>query len=139
MYIHLLTSSAGKESGCNVGDPGLIPRWERSAGEGLGYPLQCSWSSLVAQLAKKIRLQCRRPGFNPWVGKIAWRRERLPTPVFWSKEFYGLYSPWGHKESDTTERLALHFHFSNPWELRGGMFGNSIFANVIKLRISRSS
>ena len=117
----------------------MIPRRETSAGEGLGYPLQYSWSSLVVQLAKKIRLQCRRPGFNPWVGKIPWRRERLPTPVFWSKEFCGLYSPWGHKESDTTEQLLLHFHFPNPWELRGAIFGNSIFANVIKLRILRSS
>ena len=38
---------------------------------------------------------------------MAWRRERLPTPVFWPGEFHGLYSPWGHKESDTTERLSL--------------------------------
>ena len=35
--------------------------------------------------------------------KIPWRRERLPTPVFWSGEFHGLYSSWGRKESDTTE------------------------------------
>ena len=33
----------------------------------------------------------------------AWRRERLPTPVFWTGEFHGLYNPWGRKESDTTE------------------------------------
>jgi len=32
-----------------------------------------------------------------------WRRERLPTPVFWPREFHGLYRPWGHKELDTTE------------------------------------
>ena len=32
--------------------------------------------------------------FNPWVGKIPWRRERLPTPVFWPGEFHGQYSPW---------------------------------------------
>ena len=44
-----------------------------------------------------LRLQCGRPGFNPWVGKIPWRRERLPTPVSWPGEFHGLYSPWGHK------------------------------------------
>ena len=56
---------------------------------------------------KRIHLQCGRPGFNPWVGKISWRRERLPTPVFWPGEFHGLYSPWGHKESDTTEGLSL--------------------------------
>ena len=48
-----------------------------------------------------------RPGFDPWVGKFPWRRERLPTPVFWPGEFHGLYSPWGHKELDTTEWLSL--------------------------------
>ena len=58
----------------------MIPGSGRSAGEGIGYPLQCSWASLVAQLV--IRLQRRRLGFDPRVGKIPWRRERLPTPVF---------------------------------------------------------
>ena len=43
----------------------------------------------VAQLVKN-RLQCGRPGFNLWVGKIPWRRERLPTPVFWPGEFHGV-------------------------------------------------
>ena len=43
---------AGKESACNAGDPGLIPGSGRSAGEGIGYPLQYSWASLVAQLVK---------------------------------------------------------------------------------------
>ena len=53
--------------------------------------------------AGKNRLQCGRPGFDPWVGKIPWRREMLPTPVFWPGESHGLYSPWGRKESDRTE------------------------------------
>ena len=52
-------------------------------------------------------LQWGRTGFDPWVGKIPWRRERLYTPVFWPGEFHGLYSPWGHKESDITELLLL--------------------------------
>ena len=43
-------------------------------------------------------------GFDPWVGKIPWRREQLPTPVFWPGE---LYSQWGRKESDTTEQLSI--------------------------------
>jgi len=54
-------------------------------------------------------------GFDPWVRKIPWRRERLPTPVFWPGEFHGLYSPWGHKESDKIERLSFShtvFHSS---------------------------
>ena len=46
-------SSAGKES-CNTGDPGSIPGLERYAGEGIGYPLQYSWTSLVAQLVKNL-------------------------------------------------------------------------------------
>jgi len=49
-----------------------------------------------------------RPGFNPWVGKISWRRKWLPTPVFLPRELLGQrslagYSPWGHKELDTAE------------------------------------
>ena len=44
----------------------------------------------------------------------------LPTPVFWSGEFHGLYSPWGRKESDTTD---FHLHFSNKptveWHFEG--------------------
>ena len=84
-------SSVGKESTCNAGDPGLIPGSGRFAGEGIGYPLQYSWPSLVAQLVKGSP-QCGRPGFDPWVGKIPWRREWLPTPVFWPGEFHGLYS-----------------------------------------------
>ena len=44
-----------------------------------------------------------RPSFNPWVGKIPWRRKWQPAPVFWPGEFHGLYSPWGCKESDTSE------------------------------------
>ena len=44
---------------------------------------------------------------GPRVGKIPWRRERLPTPVFWPGEFHGLYSPQVHKQSDTTEWFSL--------------------------------
>ena len=54
---------------------------------------------------------CRRPKFNPWF-RIPWRREWLPTPVFFPGESYGLrslvgYSPWGCKELEKTERLTL--------------------------------
>ena len=45
-------SSAGKESTCNAGDLGLIPGLRRSPGEGIGYPLQYSWASVVTQLVK---------------------------------------------------------------------------------------
>ena len=46
-------SSVGKESACSAGDLGPIPGLGRAAGEGIGYPLQYSWASLVAQLVKK--------------------------------------------------------------------------------------
>ena len=48
------TSSVGKESACNAGDPGLIPGLGRSAGEGISYPLQYTWSSFVTQLVKNL-------------------------------------------------------------------------------------
>ena len=99
-------SSVGKESSCNAGDPGSIPGLGRSPGERIGYPLQYSWASLVAQLVR-IHLQCRRPGSNPWVGKMPWRMERLPTPVFWPRKFHGLCIVHGVTESDMTERLPL--------------------------------
>ena len=49
------------------------------------------------------------PGLGRSPGKIPWRRDRLPTPVFWPEESHGLCSPWGHTESDTTERLSLSY------------------------------
>ena len=60
-------SSVGEESACNAGDPSLIPGSGRSLGEGIGYPLQYSWASLVAHLVK-----------NPsamqeiWVQSLGW-------------------------------------------------------------------
>ena len=51
--------------------------------------------------------QTERFVFNPWLGKIPWRRERLASPLFWPGEFHGLYSLWSPKESDTTEQLSL--------------------------------
>ena len=57
---------------------------------------------------KEPTCQCRRLGFDPWVGKIPWRRARQLIAVFLPREFHGQrslvdYSPQGHKESDTTE------------------------------------
>ena len=80
-------SSIGKEFTCNAGDPGSIPGSGRSAGEGIGYPLQYSWASLVAQLVKNLPAI-----WETWVGKIPWRRERLPTPIFWPGAIHELYS-----------------------------------------------
>ena len=81
-------SLVGKKSSCNAGDLGSIPRSGRSAEEGIDYALLYSWVSLVAQL------------------------ERLPTPVFWPREFHGLHSPCSCKEVDTTERLSLTLYLT---------------------------
>ena len=55
-------------------------------------------------------------GLDPWVGKISWRRERLPTPVFCPGEFHGLYRTRDSKESDKTEQLSFS-HFGMLCEL----------------------
>ena len=66
----------------------------------MGFP---RWLS-----GKESACQRRRPGFDPWVGKIPWRRPWQPTPVFWPGESQGQGSLvgchlWGHTESDVTE------------------------------------
>ena len=60
-------SWAGKESTHNAGDPGSIPGSGRSAGEGIGYPLQYSWASVVAQLVKKLPAMQEN-----WVWFLGW-------------------------------------------------------------------
>ena len=69
---------------------------------GRGFP--------VAQMAKNLAAITQIPSLG-WIGKIPWRREWPPTPVFLPGEFHGQrslegYSPWGHKELDTTEQLT---------------------------------
>ena len=59
-------------------------------------------------MVKNLPAMRETPGFNPWVGKIPWRRAWQPTAVFLPEESHGQrsmagYSPWGHKELDTTE------------------------------------
>ena len=95
---HLVPASSlivGKESTCNAGDPGSIPRSGRSTGEGIGYPLQCSWTSLVAQLVKNP-LAMR----ETWVQSLGWK-----DPLEKGKTTHSSTLAWriqGHKESDTT-------------------------------------
>ena len=80
----------------------------RSPAEGIGYPLQYSWAYLVAQLVKHL------PAMREaWVRSLGWEdplekgkathSSILAWRIPWSGEFHGLYSPWGQKESDTTE------------------------------------
>ena len=94
-------SSAGEESTCNAREPRSLPGSGRPPRERIGYPLKCSWASLVAQMAKNL------PAIQEtWVGKIPWRRAWQPTPVFLPGESPIDRGAWraavhgGRKESD---------------------------------------
>ena len=110
VFLDFPCGSAVKESTYNVGDLGLIPGLGRSPGEEIGYSLQYSWASLVAQLVKNPPAM-----WETWVLFLLWEdpmeKGKATNPVFWPGEFHGLCSPWGHKESDTTEQLSLHYSF----------------------------
>ena len=103
-------SSAGKESACNVGDPGSIPRLRRSPREGIDYPLQYSGASPMAQMVKNPPAM-----WVTWVWSLGqedpWRRAWQSTPLFlprespWTEEPGGLQS-MGHKETDVIEWLS---------------------------------
>ena len=73
----------------------------------------CLWASMVVQMAKNL-LKCRRPRLDPWVKKIPWKRDWLPTPVVLPGEFHGqrslvFHSLWSCKESDVAERLIVTY------------------------------
>ena len=75
---------------------------------------------------ERICLKCRRQWFDPWLGKIPWRRKWQPTSVFLPKESHaqrGLlgYSPWSRKELDMTERLST---YTVTWKGLCGACGN---------------
>ena len=106
-----------------------------------GYFSQQSWLQLVVHSAQDFTLlciliskmglpsrligeesacQCRRHGFDPWVGKIPCRRKWHTSPVFLPGKFHGQrslvgYSPWGHKTSDVTERLHDDNRITKIW------------------------
>ena len=94
-------SSVGKESSCNAGDPGSIPGSGRSTGEGIGYPLQYPWASLVAQLVKNLPVM-----WETWVPSLGWE-----DPVFWPGEFQEITKSW-------TQLSTFHFHFQAFGKLR---------------------
>ena len=77
-------SSVGKESACNAGNPSLIPGSGRLPGEGLGYPLQYSWASLVAQLVKNPPAM-----WETWVQSLGWE-----DPLEKGKAIYSSILAW---------------------------------------------
>ena len=100
-------SSVGKESTYNAGDLGSIPwfrkiPWKRDRPPTpvfLGFP--------CGSAAKESACNAGSLGLIPRLGRSPGDRKGLSTPVFWPGEFQELYSPWGHKESDTIERISL--------------------------------
>ena len=111
--------SAGKESACSVRDLGSIPGLGRSPGERLPTPvfwprefhgLNSPWGHKESDTSELLSVLLSKGPYQLISYKYWWkeRRERLPTPVFWPREFHGLNSPWGREESDTTERLSHH-------------------------------
>ena len=89
----------------------MIPGSGRSSGEGIGYPLQYSWASLVARLVNNLFAMR-----ETWVLSLGWEdplekgkaaQYTQNTPVFWPGEFHGRYRLRGHKELDLTEQLSL--------------------------------
>ena len=99
---------------------------------------------MVSQIAQqRIHLQCRsfrRRGFDPWVGKIPWRRAWQPTPVFSPGESHGQrrlagYSPRGRKESDVTE-ASKHTH---TWEWDCNVFMRVFFCEQFMQSTSKRS
>ena len=100
-------SSVGKKSTCNATDPGLIPGSGRSAGGGIGYPLQYFGASLEAQLVNNLsavqEIWVRSLGWeDPLEKGTATHSSILAWRISWTA-----HSPWGLKESDTTEQLSL--------------------------------
>ena len=85
------------ESACNAGDPNSIPELGRSTGEGIGYPLQYSWSSLVAHLVKNLPAMC-----ETWVQSLGWE-DPLEKGTATNSSILAWRIPWGRKESDMTE------------------------------------
>ena len=89
---------------------------------GHDWATELNWTEFFNRLpwclsSKESACQYRRLRFNPWVGKIPWRRKWQPTLVLLPREFHGQrsqvgYSPQGHKGSDLTERLSNNHVFS---------------------------
>ena len=85
----------------------MIPGSGRSAGEGIGYPLQYSWASLVAQLVKNLPVM-----WETWVQSLGWK-----DPLEKGKATHSsvlarrIPCPWDCKELNMTEQLSLHFRF----------------------------
>ena len=88
-----LGGSDGKESACNAGDPSSIPGSGRSAGEGIGYPLQYSWASLVAQLVKNLPAMREIWVWETWIRSLD-REDPLEQGMVTHSSILAWRTPW---------------------------------------------
>ena len=100
--VPIFPSSVGKESTCNAGDLSSIPGSGRSSGEGIGYPLQYSWASLVAQLVKNPPAMWET-WVRTWVVKIPGEGKGYPLQYSGLENSMDCIVHGGCKESDMTE------------------------------------
>ena len=120
-------SSAGKESACNAGDHGSIPGSERSTEKGIGYPLQYSSASLVAQLVTNL------PAVEEtWVQSLAWEdpvekgKATHSSILAWRIPWTVLYCIVHGVASSWTRLSDFQFHFHGCWErLKAGREGDN--------------
>ena len=103
-------SPVGRESVCNTGDPSSIPGLGRSTGERIGYPLQYSWASLVAQLVKNLPADAGDLGSIPGLERSPGERKGYPLQ-YCSLENSMDYIIHGVTKSQT-QLSDFHFHFS---------------------------
>ena len=116
----VLLRKVSKESACNPGDSGLLPGSGRSPGEGISYPLQYSWASLVAQMVKNPACSVGDLGSIPGWGRSPGGGHGNPLQCSCLENPHGQrnlvgYSPWGHKKSDTAEQLSTAQATSYPF------------------------
>ena len=122
-------SSAGKESTCNAGDPGSVPESGRSAEEGIGYPLQKSWASLVAQTVTNL------PAIQEtWVRSLGWGMATHASILAWRV-------PWteepGRLQSMGLQRVGYDWVTLTFQKFLKGWFG--LFGAMFLILYSRFS
>ena len=105
-FLGFPDSSAGKESACNAADSSSIPGLGRSAGEGVGYPLQCSWALLVAQLVKNLPAMQKT-----WVWSL-----RLVAYIYFFFFYWSIiHIQWGCKTLKFLSKTQRFYLSSCPW------------------------
>ena len=113
-------SSVGKESACNAGDSGSIPGSGRFSGEGKGYPLQCSWASLVAQLLKNPPAM-----WETWVRLLGWE-----DPLEKGKTTNSSILAWRIPRTTKSWTRLSDFHFTHQRVAKSLLYSQICFFSL---------